>query len=236
MTYRDRPDDDTNTHSSRSSDQHGAEHRADHDTGHGTQQGATSAGERRSTAGADRADREELVESRRHEEYGGLNWGAAFFGWLVAIAMTILLTGIVGAVLAAIGSEVNVTQSDAEQDAGTIGIATAIILLLILMLGYYAGGYVAGRMSRYDGGRQGAGVWIIGLVITLIVVGVGVLAGSEYNIFERVNLPSLPIPTDEATIGGLITLAAVVLGTLLAAILGGKAGRHYHRKVDRVGV
>ena len=34
--------------------------------------------------------------------------------------------------------------------------------------------------------------------------------------------------------GGLIALAAVVVGTLLAAIAGGKAGTHYHREIDRI--
>ncbi len=42
--------------------------------------------------------------------------------------------------------------------------------------------------------------------------------------------------TDRPTwAGGLITLIVVVLDTLLAAILGGKAGERYHRKVDRAG-
>jgi uncharacterized integral membrane protein len=35
------------------------------------------------------------------------------------------------------------------------------------------------------------------------------------------------------TTGGLITLAAILVGTLLAAMAGGKAGTHFHRKVDR---
>ena len=39
-----------------------------------------------------------------HEKFGGMNLGAGFFGWLVAIAMTILLIGIVGAILTAVGS------------------------------------------------------------------------------------------------------------------------------------
>jgi hypothetical protein len=36
------------------------------------------------------------------------------------------------------------------------------------------------------------------------------------------------------TTGGLIALAAVVVGTLLAAIAGGKVGTHYHGKIDRI--
>ncbi|MEJ7690695.1 MAG: hypothetical protein WKF76_09855 [Nocardioidaceae bacterium] len=47
-------------------------------------------------------------------------------------------------------------------------------------------------------------------------------------------MPSIPIPTDTATWGGIITLAAVLLGTLLAAVVGGKVGQRYHTKVDRV--
>lgn len=173
-------------------------------------------------------------EERRREEFGGFNLGADFFGWLVAVAMTVLLAGIVGAIAAAVGSSVDVNRTEAEKQAGTFGLATAITLLVVLMIAYYAGGYVAGRMSRFDGGRQGVGVWLFGLLATLLVIGLGAVFGSQYNIFDRVNLPSMPIPSDTATWGGIITLAAILIGTLLAAFLGGKVGQRYHSKVDRV--
>lgn len=187
------------------------------------------------SAQGSRGSYEDDLEARRRDEYGGTNIGAAFFGWLVAIGMTLILAGIVGAIAAAVGANLNVGLSDAKGSAASIGIGAGIALLLVLMLAYFAGGYVAGRMSRFDGGRQGVAVWLIGLVITLLVVGIGVLFGDQYNIFTRVNLPSLPIPTESATIGGLIALAAILLGTLLAAFLGGKVGQRYHRKIDRVG-
>ncbi len=174
------------------------------------------------------------TENRRREEYGGFNWGAAFFGWLVAIALTVLLSSIAGAIAAAVGNELNFTRAELQPEAGTIGIWTAGVLLAILMVAYFAGGYVAGRMSRYDGGRQGIAVWLIGLIITIVVVLVGVITSEEYDIFQRVDLPSIPVPTDALTTGGLITLAAVLLGTLLAAFLGGKTGQRYHRKIDRI--
>ncbi len=180
-------------------------------------------------------DREADREARRRDEYGGTNVGAAFFGWLVAIGMTLILAGILGAIAAAVGSNLDVGLKQAKSSAESIGIGAGIALLVVLMVAYFTGGYVAGRMSRYDGGRQGVAVWLIGLLVTIIVVGVGALAGDQYNIFKRVNLPSLPIPTDSATIGGLIALAVILLGTLLAAFLGGKAGERYHRKIDRVG-
>jgi hypothetical protein len=189
------------------------------------------------------AEAEREVEARRHrdeayrrEQYGGFNFGAAFFGWLVAVAFAVLLAGIVGAIAAAVGEQLDVNQTDAERQAGTVGLATGIALLVILMIGYYAGGYVAGRMSRYDGGRQGAGAWLIGVVATLLVVVIGWIFGSQYDVFQRVDLPSIPVPTDTLTAGGLIWLAAVVLGTLVAAVAGGKMGQRYHTKIDRLGV
>ena len=176
------------------------------------------------------ADRD--AESRQREEYGGINWGSAFFGWLVAIAVTILLSSIIGAIAAGAGAESNVSQSDAERQAGTIGIIAAVVLLLVLAIGYYAGGYVAGRMSRFDGGKQGLAVWVIGLLVTILAVVLGWIFGEEYNIFDRVSLPRIPLPTDQLTWGGVITGVAVLLGTLLAAMAGGKVGQRYHRKVD----
>jgi hypothetical protein len=180
------------------------------------------------------SDPDQLTEERRREEFGGLNPGADFFGWLVAVAMTVLLGAIVGAVAAALGDTLNVSRSDAERQAGTFGIGTAIVLLVILLMAYFAGGYVAGRMSRYDGARQGFGVWLIGLLVTLLAVGLGIVFGNEYNVLDRVDLPSMPVPTDSATWGGIITLAAILIGTLAAAVLGGKVGQRYHMRINRV--
>ena len=176
-----------------------------------------------------------VVRERQRDEYGGFNIGAAFFGWLGAVGIAVLLTALLSAAGAAIGLT-ELSEGEAESNAETISIAGGILLIAVLAISYYAGGYVAGRMSRFDGGRQGWAVWLIGIVVTIMVVVIGAVFGSQYDIFARVDLPSLPIPTDAATIGGLITLAAVILGTLLAAVVGGKAGQRYHRRIDRVSV
>jgi hypothetical protein len=90
------------------------------------------------------------IRARQREEFGGVNWGAAFFGWLVAIGLEALL-------------------------------------------------------------------------------------GAEYNVLEGLNLPALPVGDAELVSGGALALALVGLGTLLAAVVGGKRGEHYHRTVDRAG-
>ena len=174
-----------------------------------------------------------LAQDVRRERFGGLNSGAAFFGWLVAVAVSVLLTGILGAVAAAVGSNAEITQSQAEQQAGTIGVVAAVVLILVLMIGYYCGGYVAGRMSRFDGARQGAWVWAIGLIATIVAVAAGWAFGAKYNVLDRVNLPRIPIPHDQMTMGGILTAVVLLAGTLLAAVAGGKVGQHYHTRVDR---
>ena len=167
------------------------------------------------------------------EKFGGMNVGAAFFGWLVAMGIAILLTGIVGAIAAAVGANSNLSQSDAERQAGTIGLAAGLVLVVVLLVAYYTGGYVAGRMSRFDGARQGVGVWLIGLLVTVLAVVLGAIFGSQYNVLDRVSLPRTPIPTDQLSTGGIITAVVIVVGTLLLAMAGGKIGHRYHDRVDR---
>ena len=174
------------------------------------------------------------AEVRRREEFGGLNWGAAVFGWLVAIGLAALLVGIVAAAGAALGLS-EVSRSEARSNAETIGIVGGALLVGILALAYFAGGYVAGRMSRFDGARQGLGVWVIGLLATAALAVAGVIGGAEYNVLERLDLPRIPIEEGDLTTGGAIALAAVLVGTLFASMLGGKAGQRYHRRVDAAG-
>jgi MFS family permease len=172
--------------------------------------------------------------ARQREEFGGFNWGAAFFGWLVAVGIGALLTSLLSAAGAAIGLT-KLNESDAAAGADTLSIVGAVLVILVLALAYYAGGYVAGRMSRFDGGRQGLGVWLIGLIVTLVLAAAGALAGAEYNLLGELNLPRIPVDEGSLAAGAAIALLVVLVATLLAAMAGGKQGERYHRKVDRVG-
>jgi hypothetical protein len=172
------------------------------------------------------------VRARQREEFGGLNWGAAFFGWLVAVGMAVILL----AILSAAGTVFSLnSDSDSGSNADTIGVVGGILLIAVLALAYYCGGYVSGRMSRFDGARQGFGTWAIGLFVTIVLAVAGAIFGSEYNVLEELNLPRIPIDEGSLTTGAAIALAAVVILTLLAALGGGKAGERYHRRIDRAG-
>jgi len=176
-----------------------------------------------------------IDRERQYERFGGFNWGASFFGWLVAVGITALLTALLSATGAAIGLT-ELSESEARSSADTISIVGGALLIAVLAIGYYAGGYVAGRMSRFDGGRQGLGVWLIGLAITILLAALGAIAGSQYNLLGQLNLPRIPIDEGSLATGAVIALAIVLIATVVAAIAGGKVGERYHRKVDRVGL
>ena len=197
----------------------------------------TSAGDGIRTEGAHstKGTARDAVDAQR-SRYGGIKWGAAFFGWLSANGLAVLLVALLSAAGVAIGLTQGVPGADeAAQEASTIGIAGGIVLLVILLLAYLAGGYVAGRMARFDGARQGIAVWIIGLVVVLALAVAGLVFGSQYNVLQQLNLPRIPIDEGTATTGGIVALVAVLLVTLLGAVLGGKLGDRFHRKVDRAG-
>jgi len=161
--------------------------------------------------------------------------GAAFFGWLSANGLAVLLVALLSAGGVAIGLTQGVSVDEAVGSASGIGIGGGIALLVVLFLAYLAGGYVAGRMARFTGAKQGVAVWVIGLVVVLLLALAGLVFGSQYNVLAQLDLPRIPVDEGTATTAGIIALAAVLAATLAGAILGGIMGTRYHRKVDRVG-
>ena len=171
------------------------------------------------------------MRARQRDRFGGIRWGSAFFGLLSAIGLAAILLGIAAAAGVALGlSEINDVR---QGTADTIGLGGAILLLAILALSWYCGGYVAGRMARFDGLRQGVGVWVWTLVIGAVLAIAAVIGGSEYNVLQQLNLPNVAVGDQSLTTGGWLTLAAAIVVTLLFALLGGKAGDLFHRRVDR---
>jgi hypothetical protein len=182
------------------------------------------------------------VVGREREEHGGVKVGAAFFGWLTATGMTVLLTALLAAAGAAIGVATGNETTDEAADAvstqvETIGWIGVIALLVVLFVSYYAGGYVAGRMSRFDGVKQGVAVWVWAIVIAVLVALLGWLAGSQYNVLGDVgSFPRIPVGEGDVTTTGAVALLMVALVSLVGAMVGGLAGMRFHRRVDRAGL
>ena len=180
------------------------------------------------------------VVAREKERFGGMKFGACFFGWLTATGMAVLLTALLAAAGAGLGLATNLEETTNPADpnqAQTIGLVGAIVLLVIIFLAYVAGGYVAGRMARFNGVRQGVGVWLWALIIAVVVAILGAVAGTQFNLLANLNtFPRIPINEGDLTTAGVITAIAVALVALIGAVLGGLAGMRYHRRVDKEGL
>jgi hypothetical protein len=186
------------------------------------------------------AERTRLAASALHrrerQAYGGsIQWEAAFFGWLAAIGLAAILVAMaVGG-----GAAVGLTDLDdpAGEQAENLSFGGGVLLVAMLALAYAAGGYVAGRMARFDGWRQGLGVWLVALVMTCALAITAWIAGGDFNPLESLDLPRIPVDEEGGlTSGGAIALAATAVVTLAAAIAGGVIGERFHRAVDEAGV
>jgi hypothetical protein len=175
------------------------------------------------------------VDQLRRERYGGISWGAAFLGWLAAVGLGLLLLALAGA--AAVGA-FGLTGAGfelLEEEPAATAAGGAALIVLVALAAYLGGGYVAGRMTRYDGGRQGLGVWLCAAFGAMVLGAAAAFVGSEFGLLAELRPGEVPIDERVLTAGGLITLFAIVLGTRSAAILGGKAGQRYHERIDAYG-
>ncbi|MBE4718407.1 YIP1 family protein [Pseudarthrobacter sp. AB1] len=182
---------------------------------------------------------QQTAVAREKEQFGGIKVGSAFFGWLAATGMAVLLTAFVAAAGTAVGLANNTDVNDAVNQVttnGAVGLAGIIVLLVILFVSYYSGGYVAGRMARFNGARQGFMVWIWALIAAVVIALLGIIAGQQFNVLANLNsFPRIPINEGELTLTSIIAAVVVALVALVGAVLGGLAGMHFHRKVDRAG-
>jgi hypothetical protein len=178
-----------------------------------------------------------IAAERHHalvDRYGGFYWGSDFIGFAVATFFTVLFLGIVGAVVGAVGYQLNSPVPKighaVSQTTQNLGIGALIGSLVALAIAYFIGGYTAGRMARYDGAKNGLGV-VIWTVVVAIVLGIaGAALGNRFNVASQLHLK---IDTGTLTTAGLVSLAVTLLVMLAAALLGGVTGERYHRNIDR---
>jgi hypothetical protein len=190
---------------------------------------------RRNVVVDDDVDTRDEIRAAERSQFGGIKFGSAFFGWLTASGLAVLLTALV----AAIGTAAGLSAEDVGDGVArvtTLGIAGAIGAAIVVFIAYFAGGYVAGRMARFSGAAQGFAVWLWAIIIAILAALLGWALGDRFNILG--NLDAFPrIPNaDELTVPGIITAVVLALIPLLAAVLGGMAGMRYHRRVDRAGL
>jgi hypothetical protein len=176
------------------------------------------------------------VVSREREEHGGIKIGSAFFGWLAATGMAVLLSGLVAVTGLVAGESTGTDTATETADAldlsmESLGVLGVVVALLIWFVAYYSGGYVAGRMARFDGIKQGLAVWGWSIVIAVVIGVLGAVLGNDYT---GTGIPDVRF--DETTTTVVVSVAVVLLTSLVGAMLGGLAGMRFHRRVDRTGL
>lgn len=173
-------------------------------------------------------------EDRLRDMYGGVDWLASFLGFVFALVAGAVFSAVAGVVLAPLGFSIDL--------AGSLGAAviTGLVLLgVLIFLTYFFGGYVAGRLARFDGGRNGAMllVWtLLTGVLALLVAGVfsGFLPGGAADAIGGLmeGVLSALDGLSQAGIIGIVVVAAAMLLALVGGFLGGRLGSRYHAEID----
>ena len=176
-------------------------------------------------------------EERLRDMYGGVDWLASFIGFVFAIVVGSLFSAVAGLVLVPLGFSLDISGGQLEPPVIT-GLAVVAVLLFLT---YFFGGYVAGRLARFDGGRNGAMTVVWGLILALLLTVIGGvfgdllpgnLIGQLQNFVQSGAAPAFQGIMDLGLVG-LAIAAGVLLIELLGGILGGKVGARYHREIDR---
>ncbi len=172
-------------------------------------------------------------EERLRDIYGGVDWLASFVGCLIAVLTGLVLLALAGLVLVPLGFTLNLEG----REIGAAIITGLVVVGIVLFLAYLFGGYVAGRMARFDGGRNGmmSVAWSLALILLVAAIG-SFLPGRFFDVLQEfVQNTVLP------TVGGLTELglagAGIIAGALLLALLGGflggRLGSRYHSNINR---
>jgi hypothetical protein len=171
---------------------------------------------------------------RERQEFGErIQWEAVVFGLLAAVGLAACLVAAVLGALIAIG-----VLSSHETATGLVDqmmAGGAAISLAILALSYLTGGYVAARMARFDGWRQGLGIWLLSLLVVFVVFITAWIAGGDLDPTKSISLPSNPVDEGPLHQGAAVIAPVLVILPLLAALVGGVLGDRFHRAVDRAG-
>ena len=175
-------------------------------------------------------------EDRLRDMYGGVDWLASFLGYVFTVVLALVFSAIAGLVLVPFGFPPEISGGQLGASVLT-GLA---VLGVLIFLTYFFGGYVAGRLARFDGGRNGAMVlvwtFIVALILALVaVVFSGFLPAGMADGVSNLARGTVSTTTNLAGAGvaGIIVAVAALLLALLGGFFGGRLGSRYHTEIDR---
>jgi len=173
------------------------------------------------------AARNDVGIQEARQRFGGVDIPATLAGMLAALGTAVVLGGLLAAA-GAFGYQLGLKDAPTKLSLGGL-----IGGLVTLFVAFIIGGWVAGRVARYNGGLNGllTALWFV--LLAALMGGLGAWQGAKYNVFAGVHLPqwfSRNALGTGALLSGLVALV-VMLG---AGWLGGGLGGRYHRRADAV--
>ncbi|MGI8754818.1 MAG: hypothetical protein ACR2MB_02960 [Acidimicrobiales bacterium] len=165
----------------------------------------------------------------RDAGFSSLSVISVIAGTLTAYGTFAIVAAVVGASLRGSGVSTEFRTNDWTGSGAVALLASAATLLIA----YLFGGYVAGRMARRAAILHGIAVFVLSLLAGAVVGGVVGLVSDNQAL--KSNLRSIGVPTtaDQVTgvaiVGAAVSLAAILIGSLLGAML----GERWHTKLDR---
>ena len=162
----------------------------------------------------------------------GTSWVSVVIGWLAALGASLILSGIVGAIVGTIFAALGLDGAGVTGG----GISAIVGLLLTLFIAFFIGGYVAGRMASRQGVKHGLLVPLLALVVTIILAIIGAAVGASF--IDQLSGVTLPGAAGKAaqnvprqglatilSVSGVLALLFPFVGVALGGARGARVGR-----------
>lgn len=167
-----------------------------------------------------------------YDRFGKGDFVASLLGAMTALGVLAFLGALIVAGRGTLDYQLNLLNDTGGLDEATVaGVAIAVGAVF---LSFLAGGFAAGRMSRYDGGLNGFGSALWVLLLMAVFAALGVWVAEEYNAFASAGLPNwiAQVDTEDVTSAAILATVASVAAMLTGGYVGGRLGEAYHRRVD----
>lgn len=161
-----------------------------------------------------------------HERFGGIDLPATLCGMLTALAVALLLGGLIGAAIGAIGYQTGLDGAEEE-----LSIAGLVGGLVTLFVAFVVGGWAAARIARYDGVRNGVVTAVWAIVLAALLSALAATLGDKYDVLRNVDLPQF-FSRDALTAGAIVSGVLAAAAMLAGGAVGGRWGERFHRRAD----
>ena len=168
--------------------------------------------------------RKDRVAMAQDAGLGRVSLVSVLAGTLVAYGAFAVVLAITAAVAKAAGLGTELVATEWRQ----LGVAGGIVVAMVLLVSYFFGGYVAGRMARRAGVTNGLVVFVLSLVVAVLVTGLVNLFTDGDEILGGFRNIGVPTSWDEWSDIGTVAGIGSLLAMLVGAVAGGALGERWH--------